>query len=139
MQVIIGGANNGKRKFVKQQLMPYPSAKIHFYDGELPKEDSFSSKDILVIGSFEILILQKVHLDEVVIAEEIFNRLIELNNQARVICICTDIGRGVVPLKKEERKLRDACGRLYQNLIRESEDVIRIWYGLQEVLKGEGL
>lgn len=139
MQVIIGGANNGKRKFVKQQLMQHPSGKIHFFEGELPKKDLFSTEDILVIGNFENIILPKVHLDEVVIAEEIFNRLIELNKQARVICICTDIGRGVVPMEKEERKLRDACGRLYQNLISESEDVIRIWYGLPEALKGEGL
>ena len=139
MQVVIGGAYNGKRKFVKDKLSTHLLGKLHFYEGEMPEKGLFLKEDILIIGNFENMILQKVYLDEVAIAEEIFNKLIELNKEARVICICTDIGRGVVPLLKEERKLRDACGRLYQKLLSESEDVIRVWYGIPEVLKGQGL
>ncbi|MFC7684674.1 bifunctional adenosylcobinamide kinase/adenosylcobinamide-phosphate guanylyltransferase [Ureibacillus sp. GCM10028918] len=137
MQVVIGGAYNGKRKFVKEVLLNH--GKPHFFEGEIPKNILFSREDIIVIGNFEKMILQKVHLDEEIIAEEIFNKIHQLNQQAQVICVCTDIGRGVVPLLKEERKLRDACGRLYQKLFTQSESVIRVWYGIPQVLKGDGL
>lgn len=139
MQVVIGGAYNGKRKYIKEKLLNRIEGKLFFFEGEIPEESLVSKEDIVIIGNFENIILQKVHLEEDMIAREIFNELNELDKRAKVICVCTDIGRGVVPILKEERKLRDACGRLYQNLFNESEDVIRIWYGLPQVLKGEGL
>lgn len=139
MQVIIGGAYNGKRKFVKEKLLNNSSMNIHFFEGEIPRNNMFSKEDIVVIGNFEKIILQNVHLDEELIAEEVFNLIKQLNQQAQLICICTDIGRGVVPLLKEERKLRDTCGRLYQKLFSESESIIRVWYGIPQVLKGEVL
>ncbi|QCR32893.1 bifunctional adenosylcobinamide kinase/adenosylcobinamide-phosphate guanylyltransferase [Lysinibacillus sp. SGAir0095] len=139
MQVVIGGAYNGKRKYIKEKLLNRLAGKLYFFEGEIPKKKLLLKEDIVVIGSFEKIILQKVHLEEDVIAQEIIKELIELDKQAKVICVCTDIGRGVVPILKEERKLRDACGRLYQKLFNESEDVIRIWYGIPQILKGEGL
>ncbi|MDI7740841.1 bifunctional adenosylcobinamide kinase/adenosylcobinamide-phosphate guanylyltransferase [Lysinibacillus fusiformis] len=138
MQVVIGGAYNGKRKFVKEVLLKNISGNQHFFEGELPAKGIFSKEDFLIIGNFEKIMLQKVHLDEDVISEIIFEEIALLNQQARLICVCTDIGRGVVPLLKEERKIRDACGRLYQKLFAESESVVRIWYGIPEVLKSEG-
>ena len=137
MQVVIGGAYNGKRKFVKEELLRNTSGNHYFFEGEIPEKELFTKEDFIIIGNFEKLILQKAHLDEVVIAEKIYNDLTKLKERAHVICVCTDIGRGVVPLLKEERKLRDACGRLYQKLFAESESVIRIWYGIPQVLKGE--
>ncbi|KGR74567.1 bifunctional adenosylcobinamide kinase/adenosylcobinamide-phosphate guanylyltransferase [Ureibacillus sinduriensis] len=139
MQVIIGGAYNGKRKFVKEKLLNNSSTNIHFFEGEIPTSNMFSKEEIIVIGNFEKIILQNVHLEEEFIAEEVFHLIKKLNQQAQVICICTDIGRGVVPLLKEERKLRDTCGRLYQKLFSESESVIRVWYGIPQILKGEVL
>jgi len=47
----------------------------------------------------------------------------------------TDMGRGVVPMEKQARLLRDTCGRLYQALFAEAEQVVRIWYGIGEQLK----
>lgn len=66
----------------------------------------------------------------------VMTKLNQLDEQTNLICICTDIGRGIVPLKKEDRKLRDTCGRLYQQLFQKSEKVIRIWYGIPQLLKG---
>ncbi|MDN4493262.1 bifunctional adenosylcobinamide kinase/adenosylcobinamide-phosphate guanylyltransferase [Ureibacillus aquaedulcis] len=139
MQIVIGGAYNGKRKFVKDRLANQLSGNYYFFEGIIPNETKFYKEDVIIIGDFEKIILQKIHLDEEAIAEEIFNNLYRLNQQVQVICICTDIGRGIVPLLKEERKLRDACGRLYQKLFSESESVVRVWYGIPQVLKGGGL
>nr|WP_255723436.1 bifunctional adenosylcobinamide kinase/adenosylcobinamide-phosphate guanylyltransferase [Sporosarcina sp. ACRSL] len=55
-----------------------------------------------------------------------------------VIFILTDIGRGIVPMDAEQRALRDACGRLYQRLIAQADEVTRIWYGLAQTLKKRG-
>ena len=38
MRVIIGGAYNGKRKYVKEQLEKIPKEQIHFYEGIIPKD-----------------------------------------------------------------------------------------------------
>lgn len=137
MRVVIGGAYNGKRQFVKEKFSKYPTKNIYFLEGKLPIEALFSKDDVIVIGNFEQIILQQIHLEEEVIAENIYNELISLDHQAEVICICTDIGRGIVPLQKEDRKLRDTCGRLYQKLFAKSDNVIRVWYGIPQIIKGE--
>ena len=38
----------------------------------------------------------------------------------------------------DQRKLRDACGRLYQRLIAEADEVTRIWYGIAQIIKKRG-
>jgi len=140
MRVLIGGAHNGKRKYVNEILLDRIDGNPHFFEGEIPEKSLFSNEDIIIIGNFEEIIKQSIHLDEEVIANDIFNKLMELENHAQqVICICTDITRGVVPILKEERKLRDTCGRLYQRLFSECDQIVRIWYGIPQVLKGEGL
>jgi len=55
-----------------------------------------------------------------------------------VIVVLTDIGRGIVPIDAQQRKLRDACGRLYQRLMAEADEVTRIWYGVAQTLKKRG-
>ena len=54
------------------------------------------------------------------------------------VVILTDIGRGIVPIDARQRKLRDACGRLYQRLMAEADEVTRIWYGIAQTIKKRG-
>lgn len=136
MQVYIGGAYNGKRQFVNEQLALIPKEHIHFFDGILPGS-GFSREDFVIIMNFEKLALLYKGRPELEVAEEIVNSLIELEQLANVICICTDIGRGIVPLDPVERFVRDCCGRIYQKLFRHSTSVTRIWYGIPEKIKGE--
>lgn len=125
MQVIIGGAYNGKRSFVEQQLQGKSAA---WYDGEIP---TAVTADYVVLTGFEQLIVHG--MDELKLAQQLFAQIMTID--AQVICICDDIGRGIVPIEKEERFKRDALGRLYQLLMKEANSVIRIWYGLAETLK----
>lgn len=135
MQAVIGGAYNGKRKFVMETLKSKGIKNIYTYEGELPK-GNFTKEDYIIIGNFEKIIPQYKDVDEEKIVSDILRQLIILDSLANVVCICTDIGRGIVPLSKEDRKLRDTCGRLYQQLFMKSEKVIRVWYGIPEILKG---
>ena len=129
MHVFIGGANNGKRKFVTEWLERQGMTDVSWCSGELPK--TAKEGQVLVIDSIEDYLCQFDLADEIALATEVFSRLKQLDP----ILILTDMGRGVVPMNKETRQLRDVCGRLYQLLFKESEHVTRIWYGLSEKLK----
>lgn len=136
MRSVIGGAYNGKRNFVEQWLRQIEAQQIHIFEGEIPPSD-FTKDEYVVIGNFEKIVMNYPELQEDEIAEMVMTKLNQLDEQTNLICICTDIGRGIVPLKKEDRKLRDTCGRLYQQLFQKSEKVIRIWYGIPQLLKGD--
>ena len=55
-----------------------------------------------------------------------------------VICICDEVGCGVVPVEPDQRTWREQVGRLCCRLARRAERVERIFCGLPMVLKGEG-
>ncbi|MGM9951695.1 MAG: bifunctional adenosylcobinamide kinase/adenosylcobinamide-phosphate guanylyltransferase [Lysinibacillus sp.] len=131
MHVIIGGAYNGKRKYAIEQLGNRP---YEIYEGEIPA-GPFSKQEHIIITDFEKLVLSYRNHDELEIAEMIVRSLKQLHRQTNVICICNDVGRGIVPIEKEQRFIRDACGRVYQRLFEEADAVTRVWYGIPEVIK----
>ena len=51
------------------------------------------------------------------------------------ILIVRDISCGVVPIDATERAWREENGRMMRMLARHAKQVIRIWYGLPQVLK----
>ncbi|WP_347789436.1 bifunctional adenosylcobinamide kinase/adenosylcobinamide-phosphate guanylyltransferase [Solibacillus sp. CAU 1738] len=135
MHVYIGGAYNGKRKFVMEKFKG--DGHIHLYDGVLPELADFLPSDIVIVSRFESIIANASLQSEDQLVDSIMERLLLINNCTTLICICTDIGRGIVPLDRQQRFIRDTCGRLYQALFEKSSTVTRIWYGLPQVLKGE--
>ena len=137
MYVILGGAHNGKRAFVKQQISKFDQQKVHEYDGELPNVKPARDNEIYIISGFEKMIRPHIEQPEELVAQQIFERIFELAQTNQVYCICTDTSRGVVPLEKEARQLRDTCGRLYQMLCAHATTVTRIWYGIPQQIKGE--
>lgn len=135
MHVYIGGAFNGKRKFVMEKYSG--AGHIHLFDGVLPEHTHFLQSDIVIISRFESIIANAGIQAEDQLVHTLMNELMAINSSTTLICICTDIGRGIVPLDSKQRFIRDTCGRLYQALFEESKSVTRIWYGLPQVLKGE--
>ena len=129
MHVIIGGAHNGKRDFVKRLLEDVQYQWVNFSADDL----EITSGNKVVIDRIEHWLAQ-TELPEADAVEFIL-KMVEGKD---VIFILTDIGRGIVPMDAEQRKLRDACGRLYQRLIAEADEVTRIWYGLAQTLKKRG-
>lgn len=136
MQVYIGGAYNGKREYVKKQLASIPKESIHFFDGVLPNPE-YSKKDVLILMNFEKLVPKFKGQPELEVAQDVINRIRVLEEQANVICILTDLGRGIVPLEEMDRFIRDCCGRIYQQLFQRASSVTRIWYGIPETIKGD--
>ncbi|WP_342559093.1 bifunctional adenosylcobinamide kinase/adenosylcobinamide-phosphate guanylyltransferase [Metasolibacillus sp. FSL K6-0083] len=134
MHVYIGGAYNGKRQYVRQHYKQQ-----HIFEGHLPEPTAFRQQDVVILGRFEEMVKRLAHLTEDEIVAILMEKLQQLDAQATVVCICTDMGRGIVPLEREQRFLRDTCGRLYQAMFAYSEQVTRIWYGIPQIVKEKGL
>lgn len=130
MHVFIGGAYSGKTDYVMNLLA---DQKVELVDGYVP--DDTPASDVLVFKNLEKwLVTQDLEDDEVVV-RTILTRLKTLEENCALYIIVTDMGRGVVPMEKQARLLRDTCGRLYQALFAEAEHVVHIWYGIGEQIK----
>ena len=126
MHVYIGGASNGKREYVKTTLK---NQKFRWFEGVLPNPGN----DAVVIAGIE------KWLEDTTLSEaEAIAHVMEIAQGHDVIFILTDIGRGIVPIDAKQRDLRDVCGRLYQKLTAEAEEVTRIWYGIAQNIKKRG-
>lgn len=49
--------------------------------------------------------------------------------------IGTEIGKGIVPMDKKLRYLRDMVGWCYQDIAKQADRVDLIWYGINEQIK----
>lgn len=52
-----------------------------------------------------------------------------------LVLIGTDIGKGIVPMEKENRLWRDVAGWFFQDVAMRAENVDVIWYGLRQTIK----
>ena len=130
MHIVFGGAFNGKRQYVIDQLEGH---EVYWNEGELP--EPIASETILVIAGLEHWIKQQLDkgFTEDKMREQI-KRIID-SRQSQQIWILTDLNRGIVPTERIEREMRDIIGRLYQQLFAEAEKITRIWYGIPEKIK----
>lgn len=129
MHIFIGGAHNGKRAYVKKLLKEQGKSNVQWIEGMPPQH----GENPLVIAGIESW-LAETELSE----DALFPYLMESFTNREVILILTDIGRGIVPVEHEQRHLRDVCGRLYQRLFSEANEVTRIWYGIAQIVKKRG-
>lgn len=124
MKLIIGGAYQGKREFVKNTF-GLTEADIFTCDG---MEIDFSKPCIDKLEEFSYACIQAG------------KEPLEIFKQHRAqwqdsIFICQDIFCGVVPLGADMRLWRNETGRLCQLLSKEAEQVSRIFCGLEQRLK----
>lgn len=137
MYIILGGAHNGKRKYTEKLIEQLPAKELIVCEGHLPNMENINENERYIISNFEQIILPYLNEPEEKVALQIFEQLLQIAGRAELFCVCTDTSRGVVPLEKEARQLRDTCGRLYQMLCNEAQTVIRVWYGIPQILKGD--
>ncbi|MEG9295949.1 bifunctional adenosylcobinamide kinase/adenosylcobinamide-phosphate guanylyltransferase [Mangrovibacillus sp. Mu-81] len=141
MQFVTGGAFNGKSEWVRKTN----KQKLAWLKGSeeltLPQPDSF--QNTVVLEGFEYLILNEVRKEkEIEMIRSEFQSLFEkwmnweeTSASRNVIWIGSDIGRGIVPVDPAERKWRDLTGWVYQDLVKLSDHVYEIWFGLPQRLK----
>lgn len=124
--LVFGGAFNGKLKYVKDKYS-LKDEEIYYCKSD---EINFEKK---VISGFHIFIREMLlnNKDSIKYIEENKELLKEK------ILIADDINSGIVPIDKFDRKWRDINGKALQILSKENNKVIRVFFGLEMVLKDE--
>lgn len=133
MHCFIGGAHNGKYRYVVNHLKEN-AVVFSEINGAFPIPTA-DAPQVLLIRNLDIWLLTQDLRDEVELVSRLIHQLTELAKHHELYIIVTDMGRGVVPMAKEQRLLRDVCGRFYQQLFACSTTVTRIWYGIAQPLK----
>lgn len=148
MKLITGGAYSGKRNYVRSLAPASQLGWISCYEEhELEQWGSrWTTCTKLVLEGWECWIEKK--LAEGMSAQKIEQRMmkmvadlvqVERDDEARLTgkeayLIVLEMGRGIVPVRAEDRMLRDMIGRLSQEAARHADEVIYLWHGLPQVL-----
>ena len=124
MILFFGGAYNGKLEFVKEK-----------YD--ISNEEIFFSRDENL--EFEKKVICGLHMfTRACILKKLDPLKLIKNNmellQGKII-ICDEINSGIVPMEKLDREWREATGRILQFLSKNSSDIYRIFFGIEEKIK----
>ena len=125
MDLIIGGAFQGKRDFAKR--------KYHLTDKQVftcttQKEPDFSAPCIAGLEEFVFFCVENGK-DAVAYFKE------RRAAWEQSVLICDDIFCGVVPMEAENRLWREETGRLCTYLSGEAQAVYRLFCGLEQRLK----
>lgn len=127
MILIFGGSYNGKTEYVKENFNVSDTDILN-----CTHYDIFSSvQNKKVINKFHIFVKEclKNNIDPF---DMVLHNIEKLQNK---IIVCDDINSGVVPIKPEERLYRETLGKILQYLSKKSDMVIRVFFGLEEILK----
>lgn len=124
MEMIIGGAYQGKTKYAKEQ---YP--KTEWISGNSATEEELMKTR--GITDFQEYIRRE--LKEGKDVSDLAGRL--RNNNPDIIIVSQEVGYGVVPVDAFDRKYREAVGRVCTELALQSRKVTRVVCGIGTVIK----
>lgn len=137
MQLFIGGACAGKRSIVRRR---FESPQWHSaYTGELLEgwPAAAASTRCLVLEGWERWIAARLasETDDDKLRHDLSRELDtlrawEAEQGGEVVLIMLEMGRGIVPLSPEKRRLRDLNGWLAQDAALRCEQVWYVWNGL---------
>lgn len=143
MQIVIGGAFNGKNKWVRERTKNLESVEWMNLKEDSKKVNLKQIKEsTLIVSGIEEWTksyLENETMDE---ARESLKKWMEelflwekRTENGQMILIANDISKGIVPIDKKDRDWRDLTGWFYQDLIKKADRVDEIWYGLSRQLK----
>lgn len=124
MILIFGGAYNGKLAFVKRVY-------------NIDNDDIFFCKDENMTYNKKVIcglhiFARACAINKVSALELIKNNMNLLKDK---IIICDEINSGIVPMEKLDREWREETGRVLQLLTRNSSEIYRIFFGIEEKIK----
>ncbi|MFE4894267.1 bifunctional adenosylcobinamide kinase/adenosylcobinamide-phosphate guanylyltransferase [Peribacillus butanolivorans] len=142
MHFVTGGAYNGKTKWVKHfYRLESETLWLSGYQKELPTMTDFQGNTVVLHGLDAWIQQDAEKMD----AESIRKRWKEIMADWRIwekekddhncIVIGSDISKGIVPMEAQNRKWRDACGWVFQDVASLSNRVDVIWYGINQQIK----
>lgn len=124
MEMIIGGAFQGKSSYVKNK---YPE--IQWKSGkEIDEETLMETQGVF---GFHEYIRKELKAGRTVAG--LAEKLIERN--PGLILVCDEVGYGVVPVDAFDREYRETVGRVCTKLASASKRVVRVVCGIGTVIK----
>lgn len=152
MHFVFGGAFHGKKRWVIDFFQVNQDKRYFWFNANSEAKNfqnvilQLEDHNIVVIEGIEKVIQEIVDNDKknnplhsfLEWLTPILNWEAEKDNRQLVI-IGTDSTKGIVPIAKQERLLRDEVGRCFQAISSMSKDVSLIWYGLSQSLKTGGV
>ncbi|WP_404428163.1 bifunctional adenosylcobinamide kinase/adenosylcobinamide-phosphate guanylyltransferase [Sutcliffiella horikoshii] len=143
MQLIIGGAFSGKRSTVRT-LHSEELSWVSAYDEHSLTDwkSQWESDTSLVLEGWEQWIMNALPLEQNddSIRQFFYSFLLDLKEEERkrgkgIVLIMLEMGRGIVPVEKQERRLRDLAGWFSQDASVLADEVYYVWHGMKEQLK----
>lgn len=126
MEMIIGGAYQGKAAYAKAQ---FPDVDWKF-GGEITEEELLKAAGVLGFQEYIRKVL-KAGEDLTGLAEKLAQQ------DPDVILVSEEVGYGIVPADAFERQYREAVGRVCTALAAKSRRVTRVVCGIGTVLKDD--
>jgi len=113
MILVVGGAASGKYEYIRSLG----------YSPEQISEEVSSPAPVMYA-------LEKAVALDIDGAPLLFDSLLR-----KEVVSCCEVGSGVIPIEKNDRAFREACGRLCVQLAKEAEKVVRLVSGIPVVIK----
>jgi adenosylcobinamide kinase/adenosylcobinamide-phosphate guanylyltransferase len=145
MHFVTGGAFNGKSNWVRT-YNPVITRDAYWFSAyfkdELPEHVDQFREDCIILEGIEQWIKELLQEVDAAKARQKWRLLLEqwqkweTNDKGRtVILIASDITKGIVPTKAEDREWRDVTGRVFQDTVAICDRVDLIWYGINTRIK----
>lgn len=130
MKLIIGGAYQGKREYVRNR---YYIEETRIWQGEYPVPDG----EWQCINGLHNIIKQMLQNGDFQRPQQEILSYIRglIDKMPDVIIISDEVGCGIVPLEKGEREYRECVGRILCELAKEADTVERVHCGIGQVIK----
>lgn len=125
--LVIGGAYQGKTKWVKEKYKEYQA-----FSPERILQENRSGKWMSGIWINQFHLLTKQWLKEGKLEE---NAELLRNNPSWIV-VANEIGNGIVPIDPFERKWREETGRVLCKLAKDADEVYRVYCGIPTLIKG---
>lgn len=141
MKLIIGGYAQGKNAYATTRFPAYLHLSERDYklawqipSGNVPEDKQEERHSGVVINHLHRIIREL--LDEGSTEDQIRALLLELKDKDyETVFIANEIGNGIVPMNPEDREWRDVTGRILVAIAAASDEVVRIYCGIPQVIK----
>lgn len=131
MDLIIGGAYNSKLSFA---LNNYNLSKDDFQNGDKCLiQEAFIKKGIYNLHSLIRRMIENGIIKTLEDCDKVINHILSSHME---VVICNEVGSGIIPIEDIDCKLREYVGKILIALSESSRKVIRIYYGIPQILKG---
>lgn len=125
--LVIGGACQGKTEWVRTTFPEYKNISV---EDLLTENREGRTKGFICLNQFHLCMRQWMNEDKNY--EEALNFIV--SNPSWLI-IADEVGNGIVPIDKFERKWREETGRALCKIAKEADVVYRIYCGIPEKIK----